>query len=87
MSNPVSSVITEAPLMRTEDLSKGYSIGGRRLEILVQVSIEIKRGEMVAVVRQSGAGSPACFTFWAHWTSRTAEKYILRSLTYSNSLT
>ncbi|HZS49016.1 MAG TPA: ABC transporter ATP-binding protein [Blastocatellia bacterium] len=42
--------------MRTQGLSKGYTIGGKRLEILRDVDLEIKRGEMIAVVGQSGAG-------------------------------
>src|SRR5215831_3688778 len=43
-------------LMRTEQLSKAYTIGGKRLEILRNVDLEIKRGEMIAVIGQSGAG-------------------------------
>ena len=46
----------EGLLMRTERLSKGYSIAGRRLEILREIDLNIKRGEMIAVVGESGAG-------------------------------
>src|SRR5438034_37344 len=52
----VSKQISGIALMRTEDLNKSYTIAGRRLEILSKINIEIKRGEMIAVVGQSGAG-------------------------------
>jgi len=51
-----SESASDSLLMRTEQLSKGYTIGGRRLEILCEVDLEIKRGEMIAVVGPSGAG-------------------------------
>src|SRR4051812_8961888 len=52
----VSEIGTDKLLLRTERLSKGYSIAGRRLEILREIDLEITRGEMIAVVGQSGAG-------------------------------
>lgn len=44
------------PLLAIEGLSKAYLTGGRRLEVLQEVSLEIAAGEMVALTGPSGAG-------------------------------
>ena len=43
-------------LLRVEGLSKTYLHGGRRLEVLRGVDLEIARGELVALTGPSGAG-------------------------------
>ena len=43
-------------LLAIEGLSKAYLTGGRRLEVLQDVSLEIVAGEMVALTGPSGAG-------------------------------
>ena len=45
-----------APLLTIEGLSKSYLTGGRRLEVLRGVTLEIAAGEMVALTGPSGAG-------------------------------
>src|SRR5262245_61731853 len=43
-------------VVQARDLFKSYPSGGRRLEVLRGLSLEVDRGEMVAVVGESGAG-------------------------------
>jgi lipoprotein-releasing system ATP-binding protein len=45
-----------APLLAIEGLSKAYLTGGRRLQVLADVTLEIQAGEMVALTGPSGAG-------------------------------
>ncbi|MDZ4700391.1 MAG: ABC transporter ATP-binding protein [Rhodothermales bacterium] len=48
---------TVRPLLVVEDLSKWYPMaGGQRLEVLRNVSFTVNRGEVVAVVGESGTG-------------------------------
>src|SRR5215472_11573270 len=44
------------PLVRVENLSKDYLVGGSVVRALRDVSVTIARGEMVAVTGASGAG-------------------------------
>jgi lipoprotein-releasing system ATP-binding protein len=44
------------PLLRVEALRKTYLLGGRRLEVLRGVDLDIAEGEMVALTGPSGAG-------------------------------
>jgi lipoprotein-releasing system ATP-binding protein len=43
-------------VVQARDLFKSYPSGGRKLEVLRGLSLEVDRGEMVAVVGESGAG-------------------------------
>ena len=45
-----------APLLSIEGLGKAYLTGGRRLQVLSDVTLEIGAGEMVALTGPSGAG-------------------------------
>jgi len=45
-----------SPMLRIEGLSKTYLIGGRSLEVLHGVSLDIEEGDLVALTGPSGAG-------------------------------
>jgi len=43
-------------ILATRDLRKSYAVGGRSLEILSGIDLEVRKGEVLAVVGSSGAG-------------------------------
>ena len=50
------SAMNEAPIVQAERLTKTYVTGKNRVVVFEDLSVEIKEGEMVAVVGPSGAG-------------------------------
>lgn len=48
--------VAQAPLLRARSIHKSYAIGDRRLEILHGVDLDLRKGELVALVGASGAG-------------------------------
>lgn len=49
-------VLSSAPILRAERLTKGYRLGRREVAVLRGVDLELQRGEMVAIRGASGAG-------------------------------
>lgn len=56
-------------LIKVEDLCKIYNPGENEVRALDHVSLEIKKGELVAIIGQSGSGKS---TFMNAWVSRCA---------------
>jgi ABC-type lipoprotein export system ATPase subunit len=53
---PVTNQTTEAPIIDARSVDKVYSTGNIRVEALRGVSLQVKQGEMVAVMGSSGCG-------------------------------
>ena len=65
------------PLLRTEALSKTYHIGGGDVHALVDLSIAIPRGEMIAIMGPSGSGKSTCMNLLGCLDSPSAGNYWL----------
>lgn len=44
------------PLLRARGLSRHFEVGGRRIDVLSGVDLEVQAGDMVAIVGRSGSG-------------------------------
>jgi ABC-type lipoprotein export system ATPase subunit len=51
-----SEIAKHMPVLRLEDVSKEYQVGGRRVPALENVSLEVHEGEFVTLVGRSGCG-------------------------------
>src|SRR5271166_6583180 len=51
-----ANVEREKAILEARGLKKAYGQGEKRLEILVDINLELREGEMVAIVAPSGAG-------------------------------
>src|SRR5437870_5611918 len=44
------------PLLELKNITKGYGPAGSRTEVLLEINLQVERGEFVAIVGYSGAG-------------------------------
>lgn len=49
-------LVDDAPMIKVTDLHKSFSMGSYELPVLKGINLEIKRGELIAIVGASGAG-------------------------------
>jgi putative ABC transport system ATP-binding protein len=66
-----------APLIRTEKLSKTYHIGGGGVRALVDLTVAIPRGEMIAIMGPSGSGKSTCMNLLGCLDSPSGGSYWL----------
>ena len=52
----VTSAIAQKTILRAESLTKCYTIGRKRIEVLHGVDMELKQGEFLSIVGASGSG-------------------------------
>jgi putative ABC transport system ATP-binding protein len=64
-------------LLKTEDLTKDYRVGSEMVHALRAVSVEIRRGDFVAVTGPSGSGKSTFMNLLGCLDSPTAGRYIL----------
>jgi len=66
-----------SPLIETEMLSKDYWLGAHVVHALVDVSVRIEPGEMVAVMGPSGSGKSTFMTILGCLDTPTSGRYVL----------
>lgn len=83
ISNPMptsSSKTADQPLIRINDLSKIYQVGGEAVHALRSVSLAIEPGEFVAVMGASGSGKSTLMNIFGCLDYPTSGEYILDGL-------
>jgi len=71
-------------MITLEDITKSYPIGKHVLEILKGITLEIEKGEMVAIMGPSGSGKTTLLNLIGCLDRPTAGKYILDGKEVSN---
>jgi putative ABC transport system ATP-binding protein len=64
-------------LLKTENLSKDYTLGSEKVHALRGVSVDIRRGDFVAVTGPSGSGKSTFMNLLGCLDSPSAGRYIL----------
>ena len=67
----------EEALIRVKDLCKIYNPGENEVRALDHVSLEIKKGELVAIIGQSGSGKSTFMNMLGCLDTPTSGKYVL----------
>jgi putative ABC transport system ATP-binding protein len=71
-------------MITLENITKSYLLGKRELEILKGVSMEVEKGEMVAIMGPSGSGKTTLLNLLGCLDLPTSGKYILDGKDVSN---
>jgi len=87
-STPAVKTIEETPIpaakcvIQIEDVHKYYELGETRVHALRGVSLEIARGEFVAIMGASGSGKSTFMNILDAWTSRAPGTICWRARTF-----
>ena len=73
-----------AALIRLEGIQRTYRVGGEEVHALRGLSLEIRRGEWVAIVGQSGSGKSTLMNVLGCLDTPTAGRYLLNGKDVSN---
>lgn len=65
------------PLIRLEEICKFYGVGESRVNALENISLEVKKGEMIAVLGNSGSGKSTLMNIIGCLDSPTRGRYYL----------
>ena len=71
-------------MITLENITKSYLLGKRELEILKGVTMEVEKGEMVAIMGPSGSGKTTLLNLLGCLDRPTSGKYILDGKEVSN---
>ena len=71
-------------MLRLEDIKKSYTLGKVDLEIVKGISLEVQKGEMLAIMGPSGSGKTTLLNLIGCLDRPTSGKYILDGREVSN---
>jgi putative ABC transport system ATP-binding protein len=78
-----STVLTENAVIRVEDVHKYYELGETRVHALRGVSVEIQRGEFVAIMGASGSGKSTFMNMLGCLDRPSSGRYLLEGIDVS----
>jgi len=67
-------------VIKVEDLCKIYELGKTQVKALCGVSFEVRKGEMIAIMGQSGSGKSTCMNIVGCLDAPTAGTYLFRNV-------
>src|SRR5256714_3105570 len=83
MAEPLTQAGRTEPLIRVEDVHKYYQLGDNRVHALRGVSLEIGRGEFVAVMGASGSGKSTFMNILGCLDQPSSGRYLLEGIDVS----
>ena len=64
-----------SPLLRADKLTKVFRSGNEEIVVLDDLNLEVREGEFVALVGESGTGKRRCSISSLRWTLRRVVRY------------
>src|SRR6516165_6600815 len=83
LSEATSSSAKESAILRVEEIHKYYELGETRVHALRGVSLDIQRGEFVAIMGASGSGKSTFMNILGCLDRLSAGRYLLEGLDVS----